>query len=411
MTSAPARDNSIYFLATATFFMISAIMGTRPVIPLYAVTLDIGAGEVGVLVAVFSLLPLVVATAAGAWMDRHDRAIALLLGGAVAMLGLVLPFFFPSRAGIYAAQVIAGFGFTLYVLASQSSAGNPKKDSWTRERHIAIFSMSFALGSLAGPMLSGYLADQIGFGLTFLFMSLKGSVALLPGLVLLYRERKAARAAAPLTPATEKPAPRGSAWPEPRRILGYHPYMHRAFLVSILILMGKDMYVAYFPLYAIEAGVTATWIGIIIAVHNGGGVVMRVVMLPLVRAFGKNRVIATSVLFSGLTLLALPLSQGIVAMTLVSLALGLGLGIGQPLSISRTINLSPPDKVGEVLGFRLTLNRLTQVVTPLCFGGVVLATGVAGVFWSLGLILALGSSRLVIPGEDDAVRQPKMRRR
>lgn len=399
MTPAPARDRSIYYLAAATFFSVSAIMGTRPVVPLYAVSLDIGAGEVGVLVAVFSLLPLLIATAAGAWMDRHDQAIALILGSAVAALGLLLPFFFTGRAGIYVAQVVAGFGFTVYILAGQSSAGNPHKDSWTRERHIAIFSMAIALGSLIGPALSGYMADQIGFGLTFLIMALKGTLALIPAVVLLMRERRTSRALPPGAGRSKTSPPAGTPWPEPRRIMGYHPYMHRAFLVSILILMGKDMYVAYFPLYAIEAGISATWIGIIIALHNSGGVVMRVLMLPLVRLFGKDRVIVASILSTGLVMLLLPLSQNVWVLLAVSLGLGLGLGIGQPLSISRTINLSPPDKVGEVLGFRLTLNRLTQVVTPLCFGAMTLVTGIAGIFWALGLILALGSRHLSVPPE------------
>lgn len=402
------HSRSIFYLVVATLFMHSAIAGTRPLIPLYAVSLEIGVGEVGVLVAAFSLLPLLIATSAGAWMDSHNTAHALVLGATLAILGLMLPFFFPGRAGIYAAQVISGFGFTIYLLGAQSQAGSPGKDTWTRERHIALFSMCVALGGLAGPMMSGYLADQLGAGVTFMIMSATGGLGLFPLVVMLLHQRRRDEFASPIrsdrvSGDTCRKAPsRRSVWPEPRRILRYNPYMPRAFLVSVLILMAKDMYVAYFPIYALAAGISVTWIGIIIAAHNSGGVVMRVLMLPLVRAFGKNRVIITSVLFSGLALLVLPFANGVVALLAVSLAMGLGLGIGQPLSISRTINLSPSDKVGEVLGFRLTLNRLTQVVTPLSFGAVVLVTGIPGVFWILGLIITFGSSRLSVPEEAES---------
>lgn len=80
-----------------------------------------------------------------------------------------------------------------------------------------------------------------------------------------------------------------------------------------------------------------------------------------------------------------------------SLLIGIGLGLGQPLTISTAIALSPAKKEGEVLGVRLAFHRLTQVVAPLAFGGLVLLTGVPGTFLAVGAVLIACTPRLFIP--------------
>ncbi|WP_422368673.1 MFS transporter [Pelagibius sp.] len=378
-------------VAIAGFFFIMGTMGTRPLVPLFSITLEIGPGEIGVLVAVYSFVPLLMAVAVGKWMDTHGTRNILLASAVIGGAGLIIPHVFPSREGMYLSQLITGSGWTVFILAAQKNIGGMENDAWSREKNVAVFSLGMALGSFFGPLIGGVMGDYIGYDWAFLTL---GLIVLIAFFVLL-----------PLPPVgitkvTHVPTPSSS---NPLKIFGYHRYMGRAFLISSLILMAKDMYVAYFPLYAYALGVSASWVGIIIAIQNGGGVIMRVFLLPLVKTFGKNKVVVCSILFSGIFFLTIPFSESLVALTLVSLAIGLGLGLGQPLSITTTINLSPPDKVGEVLGFRLSCNRLTQVVTPLMFGGVVLFTGVAGTFWIIGLILTVGCMKLRIPAEEATV--------
>lgn len=380
-------------IAVAAFLFFCGVMGTRPLVPLLALELGIGAGEIGVLVAVFAIIPLALASRAGAWMDHHGTGRALLASGLVGALGLALPAFLPGRAGLYVSQLICGSGFTIFVLAAQNQAGRLAKTIWERERSIAVFSMGVALGGLAGPLLGGLAAERLGYATAFLLLT--GPTLAAVGFVLHFvagdRETEAASGGRALTPP---PSLR-----TPLRVLGYHPYLGRAVLISSLILMGKDIYIAYFPIYALEAGLGASLIGTIVALHNGGGVVMRFAMLPLVRHLGKNRVIVLSIAVAAACFAALPLVSAVWALALVSLIMGMGLGVGQPLSISRTINLSPADKVGEVLGFRLACNRFTQVVTPLAAGGLLAFSAVPGVFVAIAVMMGLGSTRLAIPEE------------
>ena len=386
-------------VATAGLLYFAGAMGTRPLVPLYAVELGIGPEEIGVIVAVFAVIPLVLAAVAGSWMDRHGTGRALVASVLVGAAGLALPALLPGRTGLYLSQLIAGTGFTVFVLAAQNHIGRDAPDAWSRERSMAVFSMGVALGGLAGPLVGGFSADGLGFRTAFAILAL-AAVAALPLVWRLARGDGAAEAASAGRPPNPAPSLRA-----PLRVLGYHPYLGRAMLISSLILMGKDMYVAYFPVYAQAAGLGASMIGLIVALHNGGGVVMRFALLPMVRLMGKDRVIILSLLAAAACFVVLPLFEGAVALAAISLVMGMGLGIGQPLSITRTINLAPSDKVGEVLGFRLACNRFTQVVTPLAVGGLLFFTGVPGVFLAIGAVIGAGSTRLSVPEEVERAGQ------
>ncbi|PWJ20583.1 MFS transporter [Jannaschia seohaensis] len=377
-------------VAIAAFLHLAGVLGTRPLVPLYATELGIGPSEIGVLVALFAVLPLFLSLGAGRWLDVYGSRPMLLSGTLLAGLGLMLPDLLAGRAGLYASQVVTGSASTLFVLAAQRSIGSQSSDAMSRERNVAVFSLGVALASLAGPVPAGFIAERFSFETAFLLL---GGVTLLslPVCSALAKDRPA-------------PAETGGTRPagNPLHVLGYNPYMGRAFLISALILMAKDMYIAFFPLYAASAGLSAGAIGLIIGLHNGGGVVMRLALLPLVKAFGKNRVVLSSILLGGMLFLVLPVVEGVVLLTLASLGIGMALGLGQPLSISTTIALSPSDKLGHVLGVRLGFNRLTQAVAPLGFSAALLMTGIAGIFVLVGAVLCLGATRLGIPDEQSS---------
>lgn len=377
----------------ATFFLVMGITGTRPIVPLYSIDIGISPEELGILVAVFALVPLLLASFAGSLMDRHGMGRALVLGAIVGAIGLVLPFIVSGKPGLYTSQLVAGTGFTIFILAAQNQSGRLATSPWAREQSIAVFSMGVAIGSLIGPFIGGFVAQYLGYHWAFLILTLPALLS--TGFVIpLMAQDKNHHAG---QPASTQSASFGN----PRKIFGYHRYMFRAFLVSSLILMGKDMFVAYFPLYALSLGISAAWIGIIIGLHNAGGVVVRFFLLPMMRLVGKNKVIMLSIALAGISFFALPFTESVAGLIIVSVAIGLGLGLGQPLSITRTIALSPPSKVGEVLGFRLACNRLTQVLTPLAISGVVVLTGVSGVFVLLGLVLTYGSTRISVPDDEE----------
>lgn len=375
-----------WFLPLATFFVLAAAVGSRPTVSLRAAEIGMGATGIGILVALYALGPLVGTIAVGSILDRRGTREALPVASLVTMFGLALPYLMHGTLGLYASQLVTGCGFTLFILAAHRTAGSLSQDYETRERSIAAFSLAVALGSFVGPFYTGFIGEHLGMERALLFAGFLSLAALifLPLLPLA------------LTAPGEVAPPSADSF-RPWRVLGYHPFMRRALMISVLVLLSKDFYLAYFPLMAQQHGFSTALIGIIISVHNGGGALMRLLTLRLVRAFGKSNVIVVSIIFSGLCMVILPFVTDLVWIMAVSLALGMGLGLGQPLSISTTINLSPRGKTGEVLGFRLATNRLTQFITPIGFGAFASVAGLAGAFWVIGAITALLGMRLRFP--------------
>ena len=56
-----------------------------------------------------------------------------------------------------------------------------------------------------------------------------------------------------------------------------------------------------------------------------------------------------------------------------------------------TYNRSPEGRAGEVLGLRITINKVVQIGVPLVFGLVGSAFGLMTVFWSNAVFLVAGA--------------------
>ena len=52
---------------------------------------------------------------------------------------------------------------------------------------------------------------------------------------------------------------------------------------------------------------------------------------------------------------------------------------------------SPAGRSGEAIGLKITTNHLTNMVSPIIFGGIATALGLAPMFWLSGLMMAAGS--------------------
>jgi MFS family permease len=115
-------------------------------------------------------------------------------------------------------------------------------------------------------------------------------------------------------------------------------------------------------------GYSNSTIEIIIAINGVASVMIRFCLTPLIGRFGSINVFIGSMIVTCVSYLALPFFSQIVLACIIAFILGIGLGIGQPLSISLTIDNALNGRVAEVLGIRLTVNRLTQVTTPIVFG-------------------------------------------
>ncbi|TFJ90640.1 MFS transporter [Lentibacillus salicampi] len=283
------KIRTLIVLITSVFAF--SIVGSRPLIPLYANTLGATNFLVGIIVALFSFFPLFISVKLGRVVDKKGVKKLLCLGLLFGAVSLIIPFFINNLTGLIISQIIAGTAQIIYIVAMQSYAGGFAD----REYYINLFSISIAIGSFLGPLFSGFISDIYSYTIALMI----GGVLLLLviPLVSLFKEHE-------IRLESE----------EEDKLENFNMFsmfklksLQYAFLVSVLVLFAKDTYIAFFPLLASEHGINNSIIGLIISLNAAAGILIRL-MLPFLLAHMSRRIIINmSILISGLIFLLHPL--------------------------------------------------------------------------------------------------------
>jgi MFS family permease len=244
-----------------------------------------------------------------------------------------------------------------------TSLGNAEE----RTRNVSMQSLAIALGATIGPLMVGFSIDHFGHVPTYLYLSLL--VIASSGAWIAFRR------VIPHPGKTEKKQADGGV----RELLAL-PRLRRIVVVSGLVVAGVDLYTFFMPIYGHSINLTATLIGTVLGAHAAATFVVRTALPTLVRRWGEERVMTSSMYLAGVTFLLFPFVENIALLIPLSFALGLGLGCGQPLSLIMTYNRSPKGRSGEALGLRFTVVNLTHMLIPFAFGSIGSALGLITVF-------------------------------
>jgi MFS family permease len=366
----------------------AALYLARPVTSYRALALGADARAVGLITAVFALVPLVVAVPLGRASDRW-RPGWLLTGGialgalACALLGLA-----ETLPGLALASAVLGLGHLALTLAGQSLIAR-QSDDILHDRDFGLYAAAASSGQLVGPALAGLVLSAGGRSLedatTLGFLLAAGLMAL----------------AVPTSLGTDRLGrpgrPRDREVGRPLRaaeLIGARGVPAGMF-ASLAILATVDVLTAYLPVLGTERGIPPAVVGALLSLRAATSILSRVLIPWMVQRLGRVRLLAASAAGSALLTAALPLSGSPAVLGILLAAAGFLLGIGQPLTMSMVVHAVPADTRGTALAIRLTGNRFGQVATPAAAGLVAGAAGVAAPFWLLGGLLGLAAVALV----------------
>ncbi|MED4581177.1 MFS transporter [Brevibacillus choshinensis] len=359
-----------------TFGFQIMIFATRPMMTLYAADMGAETFRIGILAATFAFFPLLFAIHAGKIADYFGDRMPLFLSNIGCAVGLTLPFLFPTLWTLFVSQAIVGVSHVFINVCMQNVLGKAATKE-NRDHYFSVFSTVVALASFIGPVLGGYLAEQVSYASVFM-VSVAISVIpigfslLIPAMVGQKKEKA--------------PEDAGNSF-----TLLKIPLLRKALATSALVLYSRDIYVAYFPLYASHLGISDSSIGWIIAIQGLAMVPIRLFLAKLAEVAGRDRVLLFSILTAGISFLLIPFVNNVVLLLILSAIMGVGLGCGQPLSLTTTYNASPKTRTGEVLCLRLASNRLSQLIAPLFFGVIGSWGGLVAVFYISGAFLLGGA--------------------
>ncbi len=378
----------LFVLVALLVLTHTAFVGTRITTSLAALAAGGGALWVGILTAMFNLVPAFLAIRAGRMVDRLPLrrplvwgAISMALAGFIAawqpMLGLLA--LTSCVVGIGWMVVAAASQYAIGIFGTEAAGDDAERIGPTRVRAFSVMAMGFSVSSFLGPLIAGAVIDHGSHRLAYAVLA---ALALLAAGILSRRTWVMLPSIAHKDPAQ----PVGSA----RELLA-EPVVRHTLMTGAFITVGWDLYLFMVPVLGDAIGLTATQIGSVLSIFALAVFVVRFAMPWLSARLGERGVIVTAMVLAGLTFVAFVFARNYAAMAALSFLLGLGLGSSQPIVLSLLHGAAPPNRIGEVNGLRMTMISTSQWTMPLVFGILSAKTGLLPLFLLVGGGLLSGS--------------------
>jgi MFS family permease len=365
---------SIRLVLALALFNMTSLRAGRVLFALYALSLQATPITVGMLAALFALFPGVLSWPVGMVADRFGSRWLLTIGTTGTGIAMAVPYFFHGMTALFVAASILGFAFALYNVALQNLIGlisGPEK----RTQNFSNFGLAQATASFIGPLAVGFGIDGAGYGPTCLYFAL---LSIVPVSMLAMWGKS-------LPPGTRDSSDSGSVLHTLK-----DPGLWRILATGSLVVEGIELYQFYLPIYGHAIDLSASAIGIIVAMFAAASFVVRLVMPLILARLTERKILAYSFYIGAAGFLLLPFFQSVFALSLISFLIGLGLGCGQPITMTMAFSNSMAGRSGEVMGLRVTINNLTRVVVPVVFGSIGTLFGMFAVFGVSALMLGSG---------------------
>lgn len=367
----------IYVVFLIVLCNMTVFRGSKVLVSLFAIELGAPQVYIGMLVALYSLFPMLLALYAGKLSDRLGVRSPMIAGSTGLALGLSLPYVAPGLPALYASAALIGASHVFYNVSVQNLVGTLSGVD-DRTRNFTNYGLVMAAGGFFGPLAAGFSIDHYGYAASYLLLAVG---PLVPVSILLFA-RKLGR-------LQVKPTADGEQAVQAKNLLSNRP-LRRTLITGAAILTGIDLFQFYMPIYGKSVGLSASTIGVVLSMFAVASFVVRLIMPALLRRWSAETVLLWSLYAGCIMYFLFPLFESAVLLAVMSFALGLGMGCGQPLTMSLIYSRAPEGRSGEALGLRVSINNLMHIVVPLLFGTVGSLLGVAPVFIANALILGSG---------------------
>lgn len=354
----------------------AALTGGRVTVALGSLSQGSSSLTVGILMALFAMLPMLLSIQTGRWVDRIGVRRPMRVGTLLLIFGSALPFAFPITQVLFVSSCAVGIGCMLYVIAAQNLMGH----NMSPERRIVNFarlSISMSISGFSGPLIAGLAIDHLGVRWAFGILMIGPVCALI---ALIHYRRLLPRAII---------LPAANTNPHLSDLLAM-PVMRKILVATVLLSGAWDVNAFMMPIFGNSIGLSATTIGILLATFAAATFVIRLMLPWIQRALTPWQLLRTAMLSAGTVYIAFPLFTQVPVLIGLAFLLGLALGSCQPSLLSLLHTHAPIGRAAEALGLRMALINGGQFTLPLTFGALGAVAGVGLPFWTMATGLLLG---------------------
>lgn len=354
-----------------------AISGGRVAVSLTALELKRSTLEVGILIAVFALLPMLLSIKAGRMIDQIGPWRPMRASAFVVIVGTILPWIWQDFVALVMSAACVGIGHMIFQIAVQRQMGLSAGEQ--RLRNFSWLSLSMATSGLLGPLLAGISIDYLGYRAVFALLAISPVICVFG----LYRVRNYLKTShTPPAAASEKK--------QSVTDLIASPKLRRVYTANMLLSSAWDTHMFVVPIFGVMVGLSATTIGLILASFAAATIVIRLALPLLQHRVRPWQLIHFALLATGLNFVLYPFFEQVWILMTLSFVLGLGLGSTQPSILALLQQNAPAGRAGEAFGLRMALINGCQVTLPLAFGALGAVIGVMPLFWLTAVGLGAG---------------------
>jgi MFS family permease len=344
--------------------------GSRVAVSLKALSLGASTFTVGLLMALYALLPMLLAVTAGRWADVFGARRPMTIGTVAIAIAALIPWLADGLAPLFFNAALLGVGFMMCHVAAQHATG-ALGGAEVRARNFSMLAVGNSISGFLGPLVAGFAIDHGGFAVAFAVFAVLPFVSL-AGL--------ASRRLQLIGPHPVAAA--GGSGSALQLLLDHN--LRAIFVMNALVAIAWDLHMIFVPIYGARIGFTASQIGALLASFAAATFVIRFAIPRVTRRYSEHSVLTATLFIAGFVFVALPFATDFVVLLALSFCLGLGLGAGQPMVLSLLHEHAPPERVGEAAGVRMSLVQTMAVSVPLAFGALGSALGIAPVLWAVG---------------------------
>lgn len=172
---------SRYFTFTLALLNFTSVMAGRVLLALYALKLGAEPFAVGVLAAMYAVLPMLLSWQVGRLSDRFGSRWLLMFGVAGGACGMLVPYYMPGLPAIYIAALMNGLSAAFYGVSIQNLVGLLSDEQHNQTLNFSNYSLVTSACSFLGPLIAGFSIDLSGHASACLYLVV---LSLMPVLML-----------------------------------------------------------------------------------------------------------------------------------------------------------------------------------------------------------------------------------
>ena len=373
----------------ATAFIEQTVVAIVRVTTSYrAVELGLSVVWLGIITAVYAVLPMIVGLQIGRFIDRGHDATTTWIGGVLLIVSCCGFALISSLPALLVLTAITGTAHLMFNISQQVLCTRCGTGPGAIERAIGNYMVANALGQGLGPYIVAWA----------------GGAASVPPVKFLFGVAAAGSIVTFASALTIRPSGAGklrsrAGPPPPLRELLFIPGLTSTILVSVVTVVAQDLIVVYLPLLGAARGMTVDAVGTMLALRAGCSMLSRLMFARLHARLGRITLttIATFVAAAAYASLALPLSLPVMYVA-IAIA-GFALSISITASIAAVLGMASGGAIGTANSLRTMANRVGQMIIPFLASLLAAATGTAGIFVIIGVSLAASGAAFRLDGK------------